>query len=449
MENKNTQRYVDKIKELLESGRPDQLQIYLQEIHYMDLAEIIRTLSLEEKVKILRNLPTDYSADVLFELDAEDILPLLTRLGPRLSALILQEMSSDDAADLLGALSEDEQEYYLGLMSEGEAEDVAELLAYDEQSAGGIMTTEFVAINEDVMADEAIKYLREIAPDAETVYYVYVVNQANQLVGVLSLRDLIVASPQKRVGDIMSTKVFSVNAYTDQEEVARLVAYYDILAVPVVDNNGKLLGIITIDDVIDVTEQEATEDFHKMGSVGVLNLSLRDARPSLLYRKRVGWLVMLVFANLFAGAAIAYYEATLEATLALVFFLPLIVDSGGNAGSQAATLMVRALATRDVRHGDWLRLWGKEFGVSLALGLTMALAVSGIGVWRGGIEVGIVVAVSMALVVTVGSMIGMLLPLILTKLKLDPATASAPLITSIADVAGVIIYFAIATHLLM
>jgi magnesium transporter len=227
-----------------------------------------------------------------------------------------------------------------------------------------------------------------------------------------------------------------------------LVQHYDLDAIPVVDSEGVLLGTVTLDDVMDVAVEEVTEDFHKMGSLGAFHLSLREARPSLLYRKRAGWLVLLVVVNVFSGAAIAYFEETIQAVIALVFFLPLIIDSGGNAGAQASTLMVRALATGDVRLRDWARLFGKELAVALALGITMGFAVWGLGVWRGGSEVGIVVALSMVLVVVMGSLLGMLLPFVLSYLKLDPATASAPLITSLADIGGILIYFAVATAIL-
>lgn len=239
-----------------------------------------------------------------------------------------------------------------------------------------------------------------------------------------------------------------VSAFDDREKAVETVQHYDLNALPVVDSDGVLLGTVTLDDVMDVAELEATEDFQKVGGVGVLNFSMRSARPSLLYRRRVGWLVLLVAINVIGGGIIAYYEETLEAAIALAFFLPLIVDSGGNAGTQSATLMIRALATGDVRMRDWAVLLGKELSVALALGITMALAVWGIGIWRGGTEVGIVVAMAMCLVVVFGSLVGMLLPFVLGKLRLDPATASAPLVTSIADVVGILIYFSIAAAVL-
>lgn len=246
----------------------------------------------------------------------------------------------------------------------------------------------------------------------------------------------------------MVSEVVFASVETPQEEVSRLIAHYDLLALPVINGGDRLVGIVTYDDAMDVAAEEATEDMHKGVSVGKLEGSLRSVSLFELYRKRVVWLVLLVFANIFSGAGIAYFEETIEAYIALVFFLPLLVDSGGNAGSQAATLMVRGMATGDVRNRDWAKLLGREVGVALALGLTMALAVSVVGIFRAGSEIALVVALSMVLIVTVGSLIGMILPFILQRFKLDPATASAPLVTSIADASGVLIYFALATAIL-
>jgi len=230
--------------------------------------------------------------------------------------------------------------------------------------------------------------------------------------------------------------------------VARRISRYDVLAMPVVDAQNRIVGIVTHDDAMDVLQEEATEDFHRVGSVGDLDRSVRGASIGLLYRKRIGWLILLVFGNLLSGAGIHYYEDTIASVVALVFFLPLLIGSSGNAGAQAATLMVRALATGDVMLKDWGRMLGREVLIALLLGLTMALAVSTIGWYRGGTGVAVSVALTMVLVVIVGSLIGMSLPFVLSRLKLDPATASAPLVTTLADAAGVFIYFGVATAIL-
>lgn len=220
---------------------------------------------------------------------------------------------------------------------------------------------------------------------------------------------------------------------------------FDYVSLPVTNHKNELVGVVQIEDILDVVQDETTEDFHKMAPIVDLGENLKDASVSLLYRKRISWLVVLVFVNIFSGAGIAFYEETIEAYVALVFFLPLLVDSGGNAGSQSATLMIRAVALGDVRIKDWFKLFRKEFLVAVLLGVTMGIAVSVMGVVRGGIDVAVVVSVTMILIVMVGSLIGMSLPFVLKLFKMDPATASAPLITSLCDIAGVLIYFSMAT----
>ncbi|QGG46807.1 magnesium transporter [Heliorestis convoluta] len=316
---------------------------------------------------------------------------------------------------------------------------------YAHESAGSIMATHFLAVPEHYSVKDAIQFLKQHEINGENKYYLYVTDPQNVLKGLLPIRNLVSASDEQTVSDVMQSKVVSVNVNMDREAVAKLMQQHDFISIPVVDDQGVLVGIIDADDVYDVVEEEATEDFHKMAPVGLLKTSLKDATVGLLFRKRVGWLLVLVFMNIFSGAGIAYFEETIEAVVALVFFLPLLIDSGGNAGSQSATLMVRALATGDVKLRDWTRFLGKEVAVASLMGLAMGLAVATIGIFRAGPEVAVVVALTMVVVVLVGSVIGMSLPFALSRLRLDPATASAPLITSIADIAGVLIYFSIAT----
>lgn len=319
---------------------------------------------------------------------------------------------------------------------------------YREGTAGALMTSHYSSLDHGLCASQAIDMLRREAADAETIYQSYVLDGARNLLGTVSLRELILAAPNVPVEQIMTRDVLSVSVSTLQEDVARLVRTHDLLAVPVLDEAGRLVGIITHDDAMDVVVDEATEDFHKGASITNHVGNLKEATLGLLYRKRVLWLVLLVFGNLFSGAGIAAFEDTIAAHIALVFFLPLLIDSGGNAGAQSATLMVRGLATGEVVLRDWLYLLGRECGVALALGGTMAVAVAGLGVLRGGPAIAMIVASSMVIIVLLGSLIGMSLPFLLSRLKLDPATASGPLVTSIADAAGVLVYFAIASQVL-
>jgi magnesium transporter len=270
----------------------------------------------------------------------------------------------------------------------------------------------------------------------------------------VSLKDLIVARRDTQVGDIMHPEVISARVGDDQEDVGRKMQKYDLIALPVLNGGDVIVGIVTFDDIQDILEEEATEDFHGMGAIshkappGLGNINMRDAGILMLVRRRLPWLLVLVFMNVFSGAGIAYFEDTIQAVVALVFFLPLLVDSGGNAGSQAATLMVRALATGRAKLSDWFFLLGKEVLVAGLLGLGMGMAVSFVSFFRAGPEIALVVSITMVCTVLFGSLVGMSLPFLLSKLRMDPATASAPLITSIADIGGILIYFSIARYAL-
>jgi magnesium transporter len=322
------------------------------------------------------------------------------------------------------------------------------LASYPEGTAGSVMTSDYAALTPDLEVSKALSELRIQAPDSETIYQVFVVDGERRLLGAVSLRDLLLARPGERVGDLMTTTVPRIAADQPREEAARLIARYDLMALPVTDDAGKLVGIVTHDDAMDVQAEEATEDFHRVGTVRNLDASVSEASIFMLYRARIAWLVLLVFGNVFSGLGIAYFEDTIAAHVVLVFFLPLLIGSGGNAGSQSATLMVRALATGDVRFSDWGFVIGREVLVAGLLGFTMALAVSPLGLLRGGVDVALVVAAAMVLIVLMGGLIGISLPFILARFGLDSATASGPLVTSIADAAGVVIYFSIATAVL-
>ncbi|GHC28816.1 magnesium transporter [Aidingimonas halophila] len=398
---------------------------------------LLESLSLERRANVFGYLSSDLQAE-LAELMPDDRLLLL-----------LEEMSGDERADLFNVLGEDRREGLLRRMAHREREDLKRLASYEEGTAGAVMTSDYVAIPSDLTVSQALMRVRQTAPDAETVYQIYMIDEQGRLAGTMSLRQLIVARPGAKVEDLMIKDVIQLGVDAPQEEVARLVAHYDLLAVPVVDEEEHLVGIVTHDDAMDVVEAEATEDIHKGASVGQLEGGVSRVRLWSLYRKRIVWLVLLVFGNLFSGAGIAYFENTIAAQVALVFFLPLLIGSGGNAGAQAATLTVRGMATGDIGVKDWGKLMGRELLVAGALGLTMALAVAPIGIIRGGEMLALVVATSMISIVLFGSLLGMCLPFLLDRLGWDPATASAPLVTTMIDACGVVIYFTIATAILM
>ncbi|RTR05676.1 magnesium transporter [Halomonas nitroreducens] len=436
----------------LEANDRARLDAQLPELRSADIAEILQELLEDDDVlrgrALLACLPLERRASVIGHLHAEEQLVIAEAMGDDVLLAVLEEMGADERTDLFKVLGEDRREALLRRMARQEREELKRLASYEEGTAGALMTSDYVAIPTGMTVSRAMMRVRQTAPDAETVYQLYVIDPEGCLAGTMSLRQLMVARPGARVDELMIRDVIHAAVDTPQEEVARLVARYDLLAVPVVDETRRLVGIVTHDDAMDVVESEATEDIHKGMSIGQLEDGVSRVPLASLYRKRVTWLVLLVFGNLFSGAGIAYFEDTIAAQVALVFFLPLLIGSGGNAGAQAATLMVRGMATGDVGVKDWGKLLGRELLVAGSLGLTMALAVAPIGVIRAGEAVALVVAVSMIAIVLFGSLLGMCLPFVLDRLGWDPATASAPLVTTLIDASGVLIYFGFATLML-
>ena len=326
-------------------------------------------------------------------------------------------------------------------LAQAEREDIRQLSSYVEGTAGAIMSSEYATLKPNISVKDAIKMLRYEAPDTETIYLAYVLDEARKLLGVLSLKQLILAEEESNISDLMATDIIFAYFDSDQDEVAKTIARYDLLALPIVDHAGVMVGVVS---------EEATEDFLKSGAVDASSkLSIKSASILQLYQKRVYWLVFLVFGSLLSGLGIAHFEDIIAANIVLVFFLPLLVGSGGNAGSQSATLMVRALATGDVHFKDWFYLLGRESLVALCLGGTMALAVSLLGYYRADEMVALVLALSMMGIVLLGCLIGMSLPFVLNRFGFDPASASAPLVTSICDATGVLVYLFIASQLLL
>lgn len=439
---------VGAIREATAAGDAEQLRALIDDEHPADIAAALEEFEPHHVWAMLDLMPLRQQAGIFGYIERDFQVELAHTAARAKLARIVTEMLSDERADLFNELSDEQQDALLPALAQAEREDIRRLAGYEADTAGSIMSSEYALLHESLSAAQAIEKLRHEAPDKETIYRAYVTSPDRRLVGAVRLQDLILAGPKTLVRDLMEADPVAVHVDEDQEEVARKISRYDVLALPVVDAENRLVGIVTHDDAMDVLQEEATEDFHKVGTVGRLDSSVRGASIGLLYRKRIGWLVLLVFGNLLSGAGIHYYEDTISAVVSLVFFLPLLIGSSGNAGSQAATLMVRALATGDVMLKDWGRMLGREILIAMLLGVTMALAVSGIGLYRGGPGVAIAVAITMVLVVVVGSLIGMLLPFILSRFRLDPATASAPLVTTLADASGVFIYFGIATAIL-
>jgi magnesium transporter len=439
----------------------DRLQALIAADDFTELHTWFDTLRVQDLAAMLSELDTDAPFDRLFELLDTDrqvrtfayldlsLQPqILDALSPERQRAIVGDLDSDDRAALIDELEEPQAEQFIADLPAEEREDTRELLAYDEDSVGRLMNTDFVSVRPYWTIAEALDHIRAANENGEWVNRIYVTQPEGKLLDALPLRDFILGRLDQPVRTLMKREAISIRPEADREEAVRLIQRYDLEALPVVDADGVLLGTVTVDDSMDVAQEETTEDFHKLASVGSVDQSIRDASTWYLFSKRAPWLLMLVFANIFSGAVLAHYESTISSAIVLLFFLPLLIGSAGNAGSQSSTLMVRALATGDVSLRDWFSLLLKEFAVALALGLALALAVAGLGVWRGGLQIGLTVAMTMVIAVMAGSLIGMSLPFLFSRLKLDPATASTPLITCIADISGIVIYFGIASLVL-
>ncbi len=436
------------ILDIFRNGSASSVADVLARAHPADIAAALQDMEPGPAWAVLRQAPRARQARVFGYIDHE-FQTLLATITSRMDlAAIVMEMHADERADLYKELSERQREALMPALAQAEREDIRRLASYEEGTAGALMTSDYAALSPDLSATEALTVLRREAPDKETIYRTYVIDPDRRLRGAVRLQDLITAPARARVSDIMETETHAIRVDDDVEDAARRIAHYDMLALPVIDAEGRLVGIITHDDALDVMEAEATEDFHLVGTITNLEASVGAATIPMLYRARIVWLMVLVFGNIFSGAGIAHFEDTIAAHLALMFFLPILIASGGNAGSQSATLMIRALATGEIRLSDWGRVLGRELVVAILLGLSMAAAIAIIGVLRGGPDIALVIALSMILIVIVGSLIGMLLPFILSRFNMDPATASTPLVTSIADATGVLIYFSIARAIL-
>ena len=433
-------------QELIDARKWQALKRELKELDPRQIAEIIEYLPEPDDIILFRLLPREQSKETFQHLshqEQENIIQKLALNTGKISSL-LNDLDPDDRTAFLEELPGEITQKLIQLMSPEERSIATRLLGYPEDSVGRLMTPEYVAVKPDFTVDQALAHIRKYGKNSETLNVIYVVNDSGKLIDDIRIKQIILAEPDQTIAEIMDNRFTALSALDDQEVAIRVFRDYDRVALPVIDTNGVLLGIVTFDDVMDVAEEESTEDFHKFGSIQDAIINPLKATIYHMYRKRVVWLSALVFMNVFSGAAISIFEEVIESVVALVFFLPLLIGSGGNAGAQSATLMIRSLAIGDVEPKDWLRLLAREFLVAFLLGITMAVAVALIASLRAP-EIMLVVMATMILTVLTGSLMGLLLPFVFTRLNLDPATASAPLITSIADICGVLIYFSIAS----
>jgi magnesium transporter len=425
-----------------------------ESVHAADLRDAWPVLSAEERVEGFRALPPGEAQDFFQSRGTHGQATILHGLPPAERLIWMRLLAPDDAADVIQETEEGERPALLALLDEPTRREVLALLAYDEDEAGGLMSPRFARLRPDMTVDEAILYLRrQIKEHPETVYYAYVLDRSQHLDGVISFRELLSAPGVRLVRDVMDRDVVSVPEDMDQEAVARLIARHDFMALPVVDATGRMKGIVTVDDIVDVVQEEATEDMQKVGGMEALDSPYLQTGVLGLLRKRAGWLSLLFVGELLTASAMARYESELQSALVLALFVPLIISSGGNSGSQATTLVIRAMALHEVRLRDWYRVIRRELLSGLGLGLILAaLGLARVLLWEElfgsyGEHAGLIaatVAISLVGVVTWGTIVGSMLPFLLRRAGFDPASASAPFVATLVDVFGLVIYFRVA-----
>jgi magnesium transporter len=436
---------------------PKAVREAVSEIHPEDIAELLEDLSEKEAVLLVRALPTEMAADVVERLTPNRQVLVFTTIDTARAAELLAEMDPDDRVDLLQGLEEDDASALLSALERQEpeaAEEARDLVHYEPQTAGGLMTTEFVSLTPEKTVTDAMQAARRLGREgvAEILYYIYVTRPTGELMGVVSLRDLILAEPTQALSEIMTDNVFAVNTSDDQEKVAHSIARYDLAALPVVDDHDRMLGVVTVDDVVDVVIEEATEDAHLMGGVVPLEDSYFQTGWAEFVWKRGTWLVLLFVAQLLTATVIDKNQAVLASAVELVLFIPLIIASGGNAGSQSSTLIIRAMAVGELTPKDWAKVLGREFLIGLSLGVTLGLIGFARG-WFAGESVdpfalATAIGASVLAIVTLSTIIGSLLPMLIKRMGLDPAVSSTPFIASVVDVLGLIVYFSVAQVIL-
>jgi len=436
---------VDSIKRLMRRGAVSHMRKIVNKTHAADLSVVFRSLSLSSQRKLFNMIDDIEKKGILFsELDKDTFLDLAEGLDTDLLVNILQSMKTDDVADLIGRLPIEKSDAILEKMEKEESEEVEDLLRYDDDTAGGIMVPEFIALNQEMTAKEAIESIQTEHQDVEMPFYLYVEDQYGSLVGVISLRQLVVVSPVTPLKDFMATDVISVQTGVDQEEVAKIVARYDILAVPVVDENRHLAGIVTVDDVIDIFRQEATEDILKMAGAGEEFVETKSVMRST--RIRLPWLFASCFGGIVAFYIIGRFEESLIRFAYLAAFIPVIMGMGGNIGTQSSTIVVRGLATGRLNIRDLWSVVFKELSIGLILGLVYGIIIGMVAQLqysRGALAVSVCLAVISSM--SIAALVGSLVPMIFARLNIDPAVATGPFVTTSIDIISVLFYFEIAT----
>ncbi|TQR20272.1 magnesium transporter [Psychrobacillus vulpis] len=432
--------------EFLSNDLMDEFREEFMQLHPYDQSLFFEKVEPDIRKKIFHYLSPKEMAE-LFEatkFDDEQYEFYLKEMDTTYAADMLSYMYADNAVDVLNELGKDQVASYLSIMDEESAQEIKDLLHYDEYTAGSIMTTEYVAIPETSTCRSAMTILRKEAPNAETVYYLFVVNELHQLTGVISLRDLIIAEEDTLIKDIMNERVVSILVSEDQEEVARTIKDYNFLAVPVVDFEQHLLGIVTVDDIIDVLDEEASDDYSKLA--GVAHMDTFDKSPFQAAKKRLPWLIILLFLGMLTANLMSIFEKTLDQVALLAVFIPLIAGTAGNSGTQALAVAIRGIATGDIEEESKFKLLFREAGTGLTTGLLCGIIVVGIVFfWKHDIVIGLLVGAAIFGSIFVATLAGSFIPLLIHRMKIDPAVASGPFITTINDVISILIYLGLAT----
>jgi magnesium transporter len=446
MDERNHQMNDEMLKEALLKDEMDRFRDEFLELHPYDQATFFKELDEEIRTKVYHYLSPEEMASLFenLEIEEEEYKDVLAEMTPHYAADMLSNMYADDAVDVLNELDKDQVASYLTIMDDEAAQEIKELLHYEEYTAGSIMTTEFIAISKNQTVRSAMFILKNEAPRAETIYYVYVVDEEKCLAGVISLRDLIVSDDDTMVAEIMNDRVVSVSVGEDQEEVARKIRDYNFLAVPVVDFQNHLLGIITVDDIVDVMDEEASDDYSKLA--GISDVDTLDRNPFTAARKRLPWLIILLFLGMMTASLIGKFEDTLNKVAILAVFIPLIAGMAGNTGTQALAVAVRGIATGEIEKENKLKMMIREAGTGLITGASCGLLVMFIVFfWKGDFFLGLLVGVSIFCTLIVATLAGSFIPLLMHRFKIDPAVASGPFITTINDIISILIYFGMAT----
>ncbi len=441
---------LENIKELLDTKQYTRLRQRLAEMNEADIASTLEELEEKEQLKVFRILPKDMAADVFSYMDVEIQQFIITSLSEKDAGVIIDNLMADDATDLLEEMPANMVKRLLAAASPETRRDINNLLRYPEDSAGSIMTVEYVDLKENLTVEQAIERIRNIGVDSETINICYVLDARRKLIGTVALRYLLLSQPDDVIGDIMHENVISINTMMDQEEVARQFKKYDFTAMPVVDNENRLVGIITVDDIVDILEQEATEDIEKMAAIVPTDKPYMRTGVFETWKKRIPWLLLLMISATFTGKIIASFEDALSVYVVLTAFIPMLMDTGGNAGGQASVTIIRGLSLDEIEFGDVFRVVWKEIRVAVVCGITLAVAnfAKLMLLDKVGLQVSLVVCSTLVAVVIIAKFVGCTLPMLAKKLGFDPAVMASPFITTIVDAISLLIYFGIATELL-